>query len=70
MKVWTSPMQQQFIDIIRKHNFRFKVYQIGKGEVRIQMNGVNELKKWTNLVGFSNKKNIDRAKKFGSAGPI
>ncbi len=64
MKVCPSPMQQQFIDILRKHNFRFGAYKIGNGKVRIQMNGLGELKKWSRLVGFSNKKNIKRAKRF------
>ena len=64
MKVCPSPMQGQFVQILRKHKFRFGVYEIGRGEVRIQMNGKKELKKWSNLVGFSNKKHLRKAQRF------
>lgn len=64
MKVCPSPMQKQFLEILRKYNFRFGAYKIGKGKVRIQLNGVQELRKWCKLIGFSNKKNIERAKQF------
>jgi hypothetical protein len=64
MKVCPSPMQRQFIEILTKYNFRFGVYQIGKGKVRIQLNGKKELAKWIKLIGFSNQKNIGKIKRF------
>ncbi|MCD4666923.1 hypothetical protein K8R47_03890 [archaeon] len=64
MKICPSPMQKQFIAIISKYKFRFGVYDIGKGKVRIQLNGKEQLKKWFNLVGFSNSKHMIKAKKF------
>ena len=64
MKVCPSPMQGQFIDILNKYKFRFGAYRIGKGKVRIQLNGKGELKRWIRLVGFSNQKNIDKIKRF------
>ena len=64
MKISPSPMQHQFIEIIERLGFRFGVYNIGKGKVRIQMNGKKELKKWCELVGFSNIKHEDKAKLF------
>ena len=64
MKVCPSPMQSQFIDILNKYGFKFGVYQIGKGKVRIQLNGKGQLKSWIKLVGFSNQKNSDKIKRF------
>ena len=64
MKVCPSPMQSQFIEILRKYNFKFGAYDIGKGKVRIQLNGKKQLKKWIGLIGFSNKKNLDKIKRF------
>ena len=64
MKVCPSPMQSQFIAILTKYKLKFGAYQIGKGKIRIQLNGKGELKKWINLIGFSNQKNIDKIKRF------
>jgi len=64
MKVSPSPMQKQFIKILQKYHFHFGVYDIGKGKVRIQMNGIKQLRKWSNLIGFSNKKNMDKSLLF------
>ncbi|MBT4111389.1 hypothetical protein HOE37_06015 [Candidatus Woesearchaeota archaeon] len=64
MKVSPSPMQNQFVKIIDKLGFRFGVYNIGKGKVRIQMNGKEQLRKWNELVGFSNKKHQRKSDSF------
>jgi hypothetical protein len=64
MKICPSPMQNQFIQILKKYSFRFGVYQIGKGEVRIQLNGKKQLEKWFKLVGSNNQKHINKAKNF------
>lgn len=56
MKVSPSPMQDQFITILQKYGFNFGAYAIGKGKVRIQLNGKRELEKWNKLIGFSNPK--------------
>lgn len=64
MKVCPSPMQNQFLEVLKKYDFRFGAYKIGKGKIRIQLNGIRELRKWFELIGFSNKKNIERAKQF------
>ncbi|MBU0629283.1 MAG: hypothetical protein KKC75_08920 [Nanoarchaeota archaeon] len=64
MKICPSPMQNQFITLLNQYCFNFGVYKIGKGKVRIQLNGKNELKKWIKLVGFSNKKHISKIKRF------
>ncbi len=58
VKICPSPMQNQFINILKRNNFNFGVYNIRKGQVRIQMNGQKELKKWCELIGFSNNKHI------------
>ena len=64
MKVCPSPMQTQFITILNKYRFKFGAYQIGKGKVRIQLNGKGQLENWIKLVGFSNQKNSDKIKRF------
>lgn len=64
MKVCPSPMQSQFVSILKKYNFKFGAYQIGKGKVRIQLNGKVQLENWIRLVGFSNQKNSDKIKRF------
>jgi len=64
MKVCPSPMQIQFIEILKKYNFKFGAYNIGRGKVRIQLNGKKQLKRWIDLVGFSNQKNINKIKRF------
>tara|TARA_Y100000294_G_scaffold146542_1_gene142137 strand:- start:2731 stop:3339 length:609 start_codon:yes stop_codon:yes gene_type:complete len=64
MKICPSPMQNQFIDILNKYDFKFGIYQIGRGKVRIQLNGKNQLKKWIKLIYFSNQKHMDKIKRF------
>ena len=64
MKISPSPMQNQFIQLLQFYGFRFGVYQIGRGKVRIQMNGKKELKKWVKLIGFSNIKHLNKYQKF------
>jgi len=64
MKVSPSPMQQQFVDLLKSYGFKFGVYQIGEGKVRIQLNGKTELRKWTELIGFSNMKNLRKLERF------
>jgi len=61
MKVCESPMQTQFIEILRRMGFRFGAYKAGNGSVRIQMNGKKMLRKWVKEIGFSNHKNIERS---------
>ena len=64
MKVCPSPMQKQFIDILKKENFHFGVYQIGRGQVRIQLNGKKQLELWNEKIGFKNMKHVAKVNKF------
>ena len=64
MKISPSPMQEQFIAILKDMSFNFGVYDIGKGKVRIQINGKKGLKQWSDMIGFSNKKHKDKCHKF------
>lgn len=45
MKICKSPMQKQFIAMLKSLNFRFGAYNIDNEAIRIQINGKNELKK-------------------------
>jgi len=67
IKICPSPMQNQVIEILKKYNFRFGVYQIGKGQVRIQMNGRNQLEKWMSIINFSNQKHMNKYKKYSGS---
>ncbi|MBS3135027.1 hypothetical protein J4406_01475 [Candidatus Woesearchaeota archaeon] len=60
LKICPSPMQNQIIKILEDYKFKFGVYQIGKGQVRIQMNGKKQLEKWKSLIGFSNEKHLTK----------
>lgn len=60
MKVCQSPMLEQFVRILKRYGFKFGVYRLDKKMYRIQMNGPAQLKRWAELVGFSNPKNLRR----------
>ncbi len=62
IKVCNSPMQKQIIKLLDKYNFRFGAYKISENQVRIQMNGKSQLKKWLDLIGFSNPKHSKKLK--------
>ncbi|MBD3303595.1 hypothetical protein GF343_00455 [Candidatus Woesearchaeota archaeon] len=64
MKISPSPMQKQLIDILEKRGFRFGVYDIGRGKVRVQMNGKTQLNKWLKLVNFHNQRHIEKVSKY------
>jgi hypothetical protein len=67
MKVCPSPMQSQFIEGLKRYGFRFGVYQIGKGKVRIQLNGKVQLYKWFKLIGSKNASKVERFHKMLNA---
>lgn len=64
MKVSPSPMQKQFITTLQRYEFNFGAYAIGKGKVRIQLNGKKELEKWNKIIGFSNPKHQHKCDSF------
>lgn len=64
IKVCSSPMQNQIIDILKRKGFNFGTYQIDADEVRIQLNGKKQLKKWLSEIGFSNPKHLRKAHKI------
>ena len=61
MKISPSPMQRQLQILLNKYDFHYQTHNIGKGKVRIQMNGKNALRKWSTLIGFSNLKHRRKA---------
>lgn len=64
MKISPSPMQQQFRKLLDMYNFKYGWQEIGKGKVRVQMNGLAALAKWKKNIGFSNKYYSDRYQKI------
>lgn len=65
MKIFPSPMQIQFIEVLDSLGFRFVAYEIGKDKIRVQMNGETQLAKFENEVGINNPKHFSKAKKVG-----
>ena len=68
LKICDSPMKNQIIFLLQDQGFRFGVYNVNDHQVRIQMNGKKQLKKWINLIGFSNRKHVDKIKKVAGEG--
>ena len=64
MKICPSPMQSQFIQILTKYGFEPQINHLEKGKIRIALCGINKLKRWDSLIGFSNKRNITVARSF------
>lgn len=62
IKMCPSPMQKQVIDILKRRNFNLRVRGLDKNKIQINLNGKTELKKWLDLIGFSNKKHLTKAK--------
>jgi len=57
MKICPSPMQNQIIDILEENGFEPRVNKIGKGKIRIMLAGRRKLRKWQDVIGFSNERN-------------
>jgi|SRR3989344_4129129 len=64
MKVCPSPMQSQILKLLNECNLNYNYYNIGKGKIRIQMNGKKALKTWISKIGFNNPKHIEKASYF------
>ncbi|MBN1274857.1 hypothetical protein JXA12_01005 [Candidatus Woesearchaeota archaeon] len=64
MKISPSPMQEQLLMLLDLHGFHYGVYDIGKGKVRVQMNGFSALKRWNEEIGFSNSYYQERCDSF------
>lgn len=60
IKISPSPMQNQIINIVTASGFNCNIYKLNKEKVRLQINGVKELKRWKRLVGSNNPKHIKR----------
>jgi len=68
MKVCQSPMQMQLVKILRREGFHFGRYEIGNGNIRLQLNGKEQLAKWVQNVGISNKKHINKLRCYQNSG--
>ncbi len=66
IKVIRSPMRNQITDILRRNGFRFILSPNDHRarQIRIQLNGLDELRRWMHLVGFSNEKHQNKATKY------
>lgn len=64
IKICPSPAQKQFIEILNRLNFKYRIQNLDKGKIRIRISGIKELKKWFELIGSSNIVHIEKANKF------
>lgn len=64
IKICPSPAQKQFLEILEKLKFKYRVQKLEKNWIRIRISGVKELKKWFCLVGSSNRIHIEKANRF------
>ncbi len=68
MKISPSPMQKSFIEILERTGIKFGVYNIGRGKVRIQINGIKQINKWMEQIGINNKNQSKRLGMIAGAG--
>jgi intein/homing endonuclease len=63
MKVCASPMRRQLIGIVRDLGFRYLLSPDSETarQVRVQINGYEQLRRWCDIVGFSNPKHARKA---------
>lgn len=64
IKICPSPAQNQIKEILNSLKFRYKIQNLDKGEIRIRISGVNELKRWFEIVGSSNAIHIEKQQSF------
>ena len=64
LKIMQSPLQRQIFRLLDIYGFNFKAYQIGGGEVRVQINGKHQSKKWAEEIGFSNNNKLLKLKRL------
>jgi len=70
IKICPSPAQNQFIIIVDKLGFKYRVQNLDKGKIRIRISGIKELKKWFEIVGSSNIIHIEKASRFLKEKPL
>ncbi|MFH1400928.1 MAG: LAGLIDADG family homing endonuclease [Nanoarchaeota archaeon] len=64
MKISPGPFQNDLIDRLAELGFRFGVYAIGDGKVRVQLNGERSLQQWVDTIGFNNQRHLDKVPLF------
>jgi len=64
IRISPSPMQNQFIDILKEHKINHKIQRLDGGKIKIRINGVKELSNWLEKVGSSNEQYLQKAEKF------
>jgi hypothetical protein len=62
IKVCPSPMQLQIFSLLDLYGFHYGKYDIGNGQVRIQINGKDNSKKWFEAIGSRNLKHLEKAR--------
>lgn len=64
IRICPSPMQEQFIGIVKLLGFKYTLQNLEGGHVKIRISGREQLKKWFNEVGSSNLSYVKRAEPF------
>jgi hypothetical protein len=64
IRICPSPAKNQIIEILKEHNFDFKIQELNKGQIKVRISGTKGVRKWFKEVGCSNFCHIERAKQF------
>lgn len=64
IRICPCPAQNQILEILKENNFSYKVQNLERGKIKVRISGKNELKKWFEKVGSSNKRHTERATPF------
>jgi len=64
MKICPSPMQNQLIRFMQQNGLEPQINRLEKGKVRVVLAGMKKLRKWNDLIGFSNERNLKVAFSF------
>ena len=71
MKFSPSPMQKQFVELLKMYNFNFREYPIYKenrGRSLIRLNGIPQIEKWMKTIGTSNPKHYRKIESIAGVG--
>ncbi|MBI2084062.1 MAG: hypothetical protein HYT70_00375 [Candidatus Aenigmarchaeota archaeon] len=53
---------------MKRTGIKFGAYNIGRGKIRIQINGIKEIDKWMDQIGICNKNQSERLRGIAGAG--
>ncbi len=64
IRLCPSPAQQQINRILDEFEFVYRIQNLERGKTRVRISGMNQLKRWFDLIGSSNSVHMEKAKKL------